>query len=162
MDGATATIIAASIGAGVALLIAFVGVNARIFTRLGGLEQGFDLLRNDYKELREDNRQLREEMREDNRQLREEMREDNRQLREEMREDNRQLREEMRAEIRENSRQLREEMRESNQQLRELIRSESEATRAEIRRLADALVSHHHEADGSIVFRIPPPQEVGD
>ena len=129
MDGATATIIAASIGAGVALLIAFVGVNARIFTRLGGLEQGFELLRNDYKELREDNRQLREEMRADNRQLREEMR----------------------AEIRE-----------SNQQLRELIRSESEATRAEIRRLADALVSHHHEADGSIVFRIPPPQDAGD
>ena len=129
MDGATATIIAASIGAGVALLIAFVGVNARIFTRLGGLEQGFELLRNDYKELREDNRQLREEMRADNRQLREEMR----------------------AEIRE-----------SNQQLRELVRSESEATRAEIRRLVDALVSHHHEADGSIVFRIPPPQDAGD
>lgn len=140
MDGATATIIAASIGAGVALLIAFVGVNARIFTRLGGLEQGFELLRDDYKELREDNRQLREEMRADNQQLREEMRADNRQLREEMR-----------AEIRE-----------SNQQLRELIRSESEATRAEIRRLADALVSHHHEADGSIVFRIPPPQDAGE
>jgi uncharacterized protein (DUF342 family) len=140
MEGATATIIAASIGAGVALLIAFVGVNARIFTRLGRLEQGFELLRDDYKELREDNRRLREE-------LREEMRENNRQLREEMRE---------------NNRQLREEMRDSNQQLRELIRSESEATRAEIRRLADALVSHHHEADGSIVFRIPPPQDAGD
>lgn len=140
MDGATATIVAASIGAGVALLIAFIGVNARIFTRLGGLEQGFELLRDDYKELREDNRQLREEMRADNRQLREEMR----------------------AEIRESSQQLREEMRESNQQLRELIRSESEATRAEIRRLADALVSHHHQADGSIVFRIPPPQDAGD
>ncbi len=118
MDTATAAIVAASIGAGVALLIAFVGVNARIFTRLGGLEQGFELLRDDYKELREDNRQLREEMR---------------------------------AEIRE-----------SNQQLRELIRSESEATRGEIGRLADALVSHHHEADGSIVFRIPPPQDAGD
>ena len=140
MDGATATIVAASIGAGVALLIAFIGVNARIFTRLGGLEQGFELLRDDYKELREDNRQLREEMRADNRQLREEMR----------------------AEIRESSQQLREEMRESNQQLRQLIRSESEATRAEIRRLADALVSHHHQADGSIVFRIPPPQDAGD
>ena len=91
MDGATATIIAASIGAGVALLIAFIGVNARIFTRLGGLEQGFELLRDDYKELREDNRQLREEMREDNRQLREEMRE-------EIRESNRQLRELIRSE----------------------------------------------------------------
>ena len=151
MDGATATIIAASIGAGVALLIAFVGVNARIFTRLGGLEQGFQSLDGNYKELREDNRQLREEMREDNRRLREEMREDNQRLREEMRE-----------EMRENSRQLREEMRESNQQLRELIRSESESTRAEIRRLADALVSHHHEADGSILFRVPPPQDAGD
>ncbi|MYC35859.1 MAG: hypothetical protein F4X66_02940 [Chloroflexi bacterium] len=118
MDTATAAIVAASIGAGVALLIAFIGVNARIFDRLGKLERGFGMLRDDYQHLRADNRQLREEMR---------------------------------AEIRE-----------SNQQLRELIRSESEATRGEIRRLADALVSHHHEADGSIVFRIPPPQDAGD
>ena len=81
----------------------------------------------------------------------EDLRADNAALREQVRADNQQLREEMRAEIRE-----------SNQQLRELIRSESEATRAEIRRLADALVSHHHEADGSIVFRIPPPQDAGD
>lgn len=141
MDTATAAIVAASIGAGVALLIAFVGINARIFDRLGKLEQGFEMLRDDYHHLREDSRQWREEMREDNRQLREEMREDNRRLRDEMREDNR---------------QLREEMRESNQQLRELIRSESEQTRAEIRRLAEAMVSHHHDDDGSIQFRIPP------
>jgi len=140
MDTATAAIVAASIGAGVALLIAFIGVIARIFDRLGQLERGFGMLRDDYQHLRADNQQLREEMRADNQQLREEMRADNRQLREEMR-----------AEIRE-----------SNQQLRELIRSESEATRGEIRRLADALVSHHHEADGSIVFRIPPPQDAGD
>ena len=140
MDTATAAIVAASIGAGVALLIAFIGINARIFDRLGRLEQGFGMLRDDYQHLSEDNRQLREEMREDNRRLREEMRE----------------------EMRENNQQLREEIRESNQQLRELIRSESEATRGEIRRLADALVSHHHEADGSIVFRIPPPQDAGD
>ena len=131
MDGATATIVAASIAAGVALFIALVGVNARIFTRLGRLEQGFELLRDDYKELREDNRQLREEMREDNRQLREEMRE--------------------------NNRQLREEMRESNQQLRELIRLESEQTRAEIRRLTDAMLSHYHDEDGSVRFPVPPP-----
>ena len=134
MDTATAAIVAASIGAGVALLIAFVGINARIFDRLGKLEQGFGMLRDDYHHLREDSRQWREEMREDNRRLRDEMREDNRQLREEMRE----------------------EMRESNQQLRELIRSESEQTRAEIRRLAEAMVSHHHDDDGSIQFRIPP------
>ena len=141
MDTATAAIVAASIGAGVALLIAFVGINARIFDRLGKLEQGFEMLRDDYHHLREDSRQWREEMREDNRRLRDEMREDNRQLREEMRESNQ---------------QLREEMRESNQQLRELIRSESEQTRAEIRRLAEAMVSHHHDDDGSIQFRIPP------
>ena len=89
MDGATATIIAASIGAGVALLIAFIGVNVRIFTRLGGLEQGFELLRDDYKELREDNRQLREEMRE-------EIRESNRQLRELIRSESEQTRAEIR------------------------------------------------------------------
>ena len=151
LDGPTATVIAAM----AAVLIAFVGFVASVHFRLGKLEKGHEVLEKGQEDLRADNAALREQVRADNQQLREEMRENNRQLREEMRE-----------EMRENNRQLREEMRENNRQLREemreLIRSESEATRTEIRRLVDALVSHHHEADGSIVFRIPPPQDAGD
>ena len=40
--------------------------------------------------------------------------------------------------------------------LEEIIRTEQDATRAEIRRLAEALVSHSHDADGTTIFRIPP------
>ena len=49
-------------------------------------------------------------------------------------------------------REIQEQMRSDVQQLR----SESEQTRGEIRRLADAMVSHHHDSDGTTVFRIPP------
>ena len=127
MDATTAAIVASSIGAGVALLIAFVSINFRIADRLGSLERGYELLREDNQNLREDNRLFREEMRAV-------MRENSQQLREEMRENSQQLREEMRA----------------------LIRSESEQTRAEIRRLADALLYHYHDEDGNVSFRIPP------
>lgn len=40
---------------------------------------------------------------------------------------------------------------------REMERAEHEATRAEIRRLTDALLSHYHDEDGNVRFRIPPP-----
>ena len=40
--------------------------------------------------------------------------------------------------------------------LGEIIRTEQDATRAEIRRLAEALASHTHDADGTTIFRIPP------
>ena len=40
--------------------------------------------------------------------------------------------------------------------LDEIIRTEQDATRAEIRRLAEALASHTHDADGTTIFRIPP------
>ena len=40
--------------------------------------------------------------------------------------------------------------------LEEIIRTEQDATRAEIRRLAEALATHTHDADGTTVFRIPP------
>ena len=40
--------------------------------------------------------------------------------------------------------------------LEEIIRTEQDATRAEIRRLAEALASHTHDADGITIFRIPP------
>ena len=40
--------------------------------------------------------------------------------------------------------------------LEEIIRTEQDATRTEIRRLAEALASHTHDADGTTIFRIPP------
>ena len=40
--------------------------------------------------------------------------------------------------------------------LEEIIRTEQDATRAEIRRLAEALATHTHDADGATIFRIPP------
>lgn len=39
------------------------------------------------------------------------------------------------------------------------IFSESESTKAEIRWLTEAMVSHSHEPDGSILFRVIPPQK---
>lgn len=42
----------------------------------------------------------------------------------------------------------------STSEIHEQMRSESEQTIGDIRRLADALVSHHHDSDGTTVFRI--------
>lgn len=38
----------------------------------------------------------------------------------------------------------------------ELIRSEGERTREQIRNLHQAIMSHSHDEDGNIIFRIPP------
>ncbi len=135
------TVVAAIIGAVAALLIGFVGLVASVHTRLGKLETGAEFLRKgnlDTQELvRSEVRQLRSE----NEQMREQMRLDSQESRERMR-----LLEE----------RLREQMRLQDERTRELIRSESEQTRGEIRRLADALVSHNHDSDGTTLFRIPP------
>lgn len=40
----------------------------------------------------------------------------------------------------------------------ELIRSEGERTREQIRNLHQAIMSHSHDEDGSVIFRIPPPE----
>ncbi len=40
----------------------------------------------------------------------------------------------------------------------ELIRSEGERTRQQIRNLHQAIMSHSHDEDGSVMFRIPPPE----
>ena len=64
--------------------------------------------------------------------------------------------EQMREEIRRGYAQLREEMRRENEQIRELIRSEGEHTRGEIRRLLEAMMSHPHDDDGNVRFRMPP------
>ena len=40
----------------------------------------------------------------------------------------------------------------------DLIRSEGERTREQIRSLQQAIMSHSHDGDGSVIFRIPPPE----
>jgi hypothetical protein len=40
----------------------------------------------------------------------------------------------------------------------DLIRSEGERTREQIRNLQQAIMSHSHDEDGNIIFRIPPPE----
>lgn len=42
--------------------------------------------------------------------------------------------------------------------LEELIGSEGERTREQIRNLHQAVMSHSHDEDGNIIFRIPPPE----
>ena len=61
---------------------------------------------------------------------------------------NRETREVLSMEIR-HTRELMAQMEERNN-------AQHEATRAEIRRLYDAFISHAHDDDGSIIFRIPP------
>ena len=55
---------------------------------------------------------------------------------------------------------LREELRamrvEFREELRGEIQREGQVTRGEIKRLLDALTTHEHDADGQVVFRIPP------
>lgn len=140
-------LIAGGITAGAALVIAFLDLIFSIHYRLGKLASADEFLQ-------KGNLDTQELVRLEVRQLRSE----NEQTREQMRLDSQESREQMRL----LEDRIREDMRLQEERTRELIRSESEATRAEIRRLADALVSHHHEADGSVVFRIPPPQDVGD
>ena len=162
-------LIAGGITAGAALVIAFLGLIFSIHYRLGKLASADEflqkgnldtqeLVRLEVRQLRSENEQTREQMRLDSQESREQMRLLEDRLREQMRLDSQESKEQMRL----LEDRIREDMRFQEERTRELIRSESEATRAEIRRLADALVSHHHEADGSVVFRIPPPQDVGD
>ena len=40
----------------------------------------------------------------------------------------------------------------------ELIRTEGERTREQIRNLQQAIMSHSHDEDGNVIFRIPPPE----
>ncbi len=40
----------------------------------------------------------------------------------------------------------------------ELVRIEAERTRQQIRNLHQAIMSHSHDEDGSVMFRIPPPE----
>ncbi len=63
--------------------------------------------------------------------------------------------------LRESQANLREMLMKEIEHSREVSRAEHEATRAEIRRLTDALLSHYHDEDGNVRFRIPPPSGGG-
>ncbi len=44
-------------------------------------------------------------------------------------------------------------------ELLELIRSENERTRGQIQQLSTIIMSHSHDTDGSVIFRVPPPPQ---
>ena len=56
---------------------------------------------------------------------------------------------------------LRTEMHAENARLSDKMDAQHAETMREIRRLVDALISHSHDADGSIIFRIPPGSATG-
>ena len=70
------------------------------------------------------------------------------------------LRQEFQAGLRETREDLRTEIRQTREDLRQEPRAEiqrdGEITRAEIRRVLEAVASHEHDADGGIIFRVPP------
>ncbi len=160
------TIIAGGIAAVTAVLIAFIGLVASVHSRMGRLESGHDFLRSDnletHRRIDAAANLIQEQVRAENQQMRldcEQLRSESQQTREQLRAENQQMREQMRLDceqLRSENQQTREEMRLQEERTRELIHSESEQTRVEIRRLADALVSHHHDSDGTTLFRIPP------
>ena len=157
-------IIAGAITAGAALAIALLGFMMSINFRLGRLANADEFLqkgnydtqevvRSEVQKLHSENEQIREQMRLDSQESREQMRLLEERMREQMRLDSQESREQMR--LREE--RMREEMRLQEERTRDLIRSEGEQTRAEISRLTDAMLSHYHDDDGSIRFRVPPP-----
>ena len=177
-------VIAAIIAAVTALLIAAMGIIASVHYRLGRLEQGQESLQKSDQEtrdvLRQENQETRvmlqemgETLRQENRETREMLKETAEALRQENRETREMLKETAEA-LRQENRETREIMFRMNQETREMLSMEirhtrelmaqmeerndaqHEATRAEIRRLYDAFISHAHDDDGSVIFRIPP------
>ena len=67
--------------------------------------------------------------------------------------------EDLRREIQSESRHIRELMDERFNQAQELIRSENSQTRAQIQQLSTIVMSHSHDTDGNIIFRVPPPTQ---
>jgi hypothetical protein len=130
IDGPTATIIAAS----VALMLAIMGFIGVVNSRLGKLEAGQQALSEKVDTHHSENLRMHEETRAQN--LR---------MHEETRAENARMYSEARAEY----------IRMHDQSRAENVRMHEE-TRADIRRVLDALVTHSHDADGPVFFRIPP------
>ena len=158
MEGLVPQLIAAGVGGGIVALLGLIGVLFRIFVRLGRLEKAVEVLDAGLKTTQDDVKELQRNLHQTEVSLREDLRQTEARLRDEIRQTEARLREELQqTEIRLRQ-EFREEVRNAEERLREFIRAENEATRREIRRLTDAFVAHSHEPDGTIVYRIPPPQ----
>jgi hypothetical protein len=163
IDGPTATIIAAS----VALMLAIMGFIGVVNSRLGKLEAGQQALSEKvdthhsenlrmHKETRAENIRMHEVTQAQNIRMHEEARAENIRMHEETRAENARMHEETRAEnVRMYSEARAEYIRMHDQSRAENVRMHEE-TRADIRRVLDALVTHSHDADGPVFFRIPP------
>ena len=182
MEGLTSQIIAAGVGGGIVALIGLVGVLFRIFTRLGrmeksgevlekateGLDAGLKATQDNVNKtrlgLQGDIYETRQGLQADLNESRKEFRDGLDQARQEFRDDMNEFRKGVRADLQRTEDRLRQEFREelrnTEERLRDQIRAESEATREatrnEIRRLTDAFAVHSHEANGTIIYRIPP------
>jgi hypothetical protein len=130
IDGPTATIIAAS----VALMLAIMGFIGVVNSRLGKLEAGQQALSEKVDTHHSENLRMHEETRAQNLRMHEETRAENVRMYSEARAENIRMHDQSRAEN---------------------VRMHEE-TRADIRRVLDALVTHSHDADGPVFFRIPP------
>jgi hypothetical protein len=152
IDGPTATIIAAS----VALMLAIMGFIGVVNSRLGKLEAGQQALSEKVDTHHSENLRMHKETRAENLRMHEVTQAQNIRMHEEARAENLRMHEETRAE---NARMY-SEARAENIRMHDQSRAENvrmhEETRADIRRVLDALVTHSHDADGPVFFRIPP------
>jgi hypothetical protein len=141
IDGPTATIIAAS----VALMLAIMGFIGVVNSRLGKLEAGQQALSEKVDTHHSENLRMHKETRAENLRMHEVTQAQNLRMHEETRAENARMYSEARAEY----------IRMHDQSRAENVRMHEE-TRADIRRVLDALVTHSHDADGPVFFRIPP------
>jgi hypothetical protein len=160
IDGPTATIIAAS----VALMLAIMGFIGVVNSRLGKLEAGQQALSEKVDTHHSENLRMHKETRAENLRMHEVTQAQNIRMHEEARAENHEvtqaqnlrMHEETRAEnVRMYSEARAENIRMHDQSRAENVRMHEE-TRADIRRVLDALVTHSHDADGPVFFRIPP------
>ena len=138
MEGLVSQIIVAGVGGGIVALIGLVGVLFRIFTRLGRLEKSVEVLEKAAERLDAGLKATQDDIKTVQREFRADL----------QRTEDR-LRQEFRDALRDTEERLREEVRHSEERLGELFRNE-------IRRLTDAFAVHSHEANGTIIYRIPP------
>ena len=149
MEGLATQIIVAGVGTGILALIGLFGILLRIFGRLGRLEKSVEVLEQAAERLDARLTATQEDIKAVRREAREDLQRTEERLRQEFRDALRDTEERLREEIRRSEERTREEVRLSEERLGGLIRNE-------IRRFTDAFVSHSHEDDGSILYRIPP------
>ena len=153
IDGPTATIIAAS----VALMLAIMGFIGVVNSRLGKLEAGQQALSEKVDTHHSENLRMHEETRAQNLRMHEVTQAQNIRMHEEARAENITPEGTKRHGLKTPECTVRrgEYIRMHDQSRAENVRMHEE-TRADIRRVLDALVTHSHDADGPVFFRIPP------